>query len=51
LLKETGSLEKRPLNRTFKKIDPVELAEFIVEKPDGYLGFPPQPCKNQATAL
>ena len=37
LLKETGSLEKRPLIRGFKKIDPVELAEFIIEKPDSFL--------------
>lgn len=37
LYKETGSLEKRPLNRTFKKIDPVELAKYIIENPDHYL--------------
>jgi hypothetical protein len=36
LQKETGNLEKRPLNRTFKKIDPVKLAEFIFEKPDSF---------------
>jgi transposase len=37
LMEETGSLEKRPLNRTFKKIDPVELAEFVLANPDAYL--------------
>jgi len=37
LQKENGNLEKRPLNRTFKKIDPVKLAEFIFENPDAYL--------------
>ena len=37
LLLETGSLEKRPLNRSFKKIDPVKLGEFIIENPDAYL--------------
>ena len=37
LLKTTGSLKKRPLRRSFKKIDPEKLAEFIVEKPDAYL--------------
>lgn len=37
LSKETGSLEKRQLNRTFKKIDPVELAKIIIEEPDLYL--------------
>jgi transposase len=37
LLKTNGKLEKRPLNRTFKKIDPEKLAEYILEKPDAYL--------------
>jgi transposase len=37
LLAETGSFEKRPLDRSDKKINPVELAAFIIEKPDSYL--------------
>ena len=37
LLKETGSLEKRPLVRGHKKIDPVKLAAYILEFPDAYL--------------
>ena len=37
LLKQTGSLEKRPLNRTHKKIDPVKLTAYILEFPDAYL--------------
>ena len=37
LLKTTGSLKKRPLIRSYKKIDPDKLAEFIVDKPDAYL--------------
>jgi putative transposase len=37
LQKETDDLKKRPLHRTFKKIDPVALAEFVVENPDSYL--------------
>jgi transposase len=37
LLKETGSLGKRPLHRTYKKIDPVELAAYILAFPDAYL--------------
>ena len=37
LQEENGSLDKRSLKRTFKKIDPVELAEIIVEQPDIYL--------------
>ena len=37
LLKETGRLEKRPLNRTFKKIDPEKLAKFVVDNPDAFL--------------
>jgi transposase len=37
LLKETGSLEKRPLNRSHKKIDPDQLRNYVAEKPDSYL--------------
>ena len=37
LLAETGSLEKRPLERGHKKIDPAALSEFILEFPDAYL--------------
>jgi transposase len=37
LLTETGSLTKRPLNRSYKKINPDELAEYILEFPDAYL--------------
>jgi transposase len=37
LLKTTGSLKKRPLIRSHKKIDPDKLAEYIVDKPDAYL--------------
>jgi len=37
LLEETGSLEKRPLERSHKKIDPIALSEFILEFPDAYL--------------
>lgn len=37
LLKVTGSLEKRQLNRSFKKIDPIELERFVAENPDAFL--------------
>ena len=37
LHKETGDLEKRALNRSHKKIDPVELAEYVIKNPDHYL--------------
>ena len=37
LQKENGNLEKRPLCRSYKKINPIELAAFIVDKPDSYL--------------
>lgn len=37
LYKETGSLDKRALNRSYKKIDPVKLAEYVMENPDHYL--------------
>jgi len=32
----TGSLEKRPLNRGFKKIDPEKLIAYLEENPDAY---------------
>ena len=34
---ETGSLEKRPLERTHKKIDPVELKAYLANHPDSFL--------------
>ena len=37
LLKETGGLDKRPLNRKHKKIDPVLLKAYVDEHPDSYL--------------
>lgn len=37
LLAETGSLEKRPLNRTFKKIDPEKLKSYVAEHSDAAL--------------
>ena len=36
LRKETGSLEKRPLERSHKKIDPEILRAYIEENPDAY---------------
>jgi transposase len=36
LRNKTGSLEKRPLNRTFKKIDPEKLIAYLEEYPDAY---------------
>jgi transposase len=37
LYEETGSLEKRELKRSFKKVDPEKLALYIKEHPDAYL--------------
>jgi len=37
LLAETGSLKKRPLNRTFKKIDPEKLKTYVNEHCDDTL--------------
>ena len=37
LHKETGEYGKRPLNRNFKKIDPIRLESYIAEYPDAYL--------------
>ena len=36
-LKEKGDLETKALNRTFKKIAPEKLKEYIDEHPDAYL--------------
>ena len=35
-LKETGSLEKKELHRSFRKIDPEKLKEYVAEHPDAY---------------
>jgi len=37
LLKTQGHLEKKELKRTFKKIDPVLLHQYIADHPDAYL--------------
>ena len=34
---ETGDLKSKPLNRTFKKIDPEKLRKYISDHPDAYL--------------
>ena len=36
-LKEKGNLEKKPLHRSFKKIDPEKLKQYVQEHPDAYL--------------
>ena len=35
-LKEEGNLEKKPLHRSYKKIDPEKLKEYVAEHPDAY---------------
>ncbi len=35
-LKETGSLEKKELHRSFRKIDPEKLRAYVAEHPDAY---------------
>ncbi len=37
LYSESGSLDKRPLDRGHKKIDPVKLIKYITQNPDHYL--------------
>ena len=37
LCRETGSYEKKKLNRSHKKLDPVKLRAYINEQPDSYL--------------
>jgi len=36
-LKQTGNLEKKTLQRTFKKIDPEKLQTYLTEHPDAFL--------------
>ena len=35
-LKEEGNLEKKPLHRSYRKIDPEKLKSYIEEHPDAY---------------
>jgi transposase len=35
--KETGEVKNKPLNRTFKKVDPEKLEAYMQEHPDAYL--------------
>ena len=35
-LKETGNLEKKELHRSFRKIDPEKLKNYVAEHPDAY---------------
>jgi len=35
-LKERGNLEKKELHRSFRKIDPERLKEYVSEHPDAY---------------
>jgi transposase len=51
LKNENGNLNKRPLNRTFKKIDPVKLAEFVIQNPDAYLSEIGEHFNCSATAV
>ena len=34
---ETGEIKDKPLNRTYKKIDPARLEAYMVKHPDAYL--------------
>jgi transposase len=36
-LRETGNLERKPLNRKFRKLDPEKLKKWVEEHPDAYL--------------
>ena len=35
-LKETGNLEKKPLHRSYRKIDPEKPKAYVAEHPDAY---------------
>jgi transposase len=34
---KTGDLKKKPLNRSYKKLNPEELRAYVAEHPDAYL--------------
>jgi transposase len=51
LQKENGDVAKRPLQRSFKKIDPEQLAEYILEYPDSYLYEIAEHFNCSATAI
>lgn len=36
-LKEEGNLKKHPIKRSFRKIDPEKLKEYVRANPDAYL--------------
>ena len=36
-LKEEGTLKKKPVKRSFRKLDPQKLKEFLTKRPDAYL--------------
>ncbi|MDR0679899.1 MAG: transposase [Puniceicoccales bacterium] len=35
-LRETGNLERAPLNRKYRKLDPEKLVKYVEEHPDAY---------------
>jgi hypothetical protein len=35
-LRETGNLERVPLNRKYRKLDPEKLAKYVEEQPNAY---------------
>ena len=36
-LREEGTLSKKPIKRSFRKIDPEKLKRYFAERPDAYL--------------
>jgi len=51
LRRETGQLEKRPLERKRKKIDPDKLLAYYDENPEGYVGHPANKCEAFMTRV
>jgi len=48
---ETGSLAKKELHRSFKKIDPEKLSIYVQEHPDAYLKEIAQAFECSDTAI
>ncbi len=50
-LEKEGNLEKKPLNRSYKKVNPEKLIAYVAEHPDAYQKEIAQECGCSATAI
>ena len=50
-LKEKGDVKNKPLNRSFKKIEPEELKKYVKNHPDAYIKEIAEVFKCSTTAI